>query len=294
MGWIRRFILANGKQHPISLGKVEVEHFLTDLAVTGKVASSTQNQALSALLFLYREVLLVDLPWLDNITRPKPRERLPVVLTEGEVAAVLGELTGVYWLATAMLYGTGPAPDGVPAVASERPRLWASRSCGAQWQRGQRSAHAVSNSLAHVDAGPTAGSAPSAQRRPSGWGTVVSGCPTLWSENTQMRLGSGVGSMCFLPPNVVVTRVAGGNRDTIWVSRGCNGAVKRAVAASGIAKPASCHTFRHSFATHLLERGYDIRTVQELLGHQDVSTTQIYTHVLGRGANAVRSPLDDL
>ena len=184
--WIKRFIVHFDKRHPRDLGATEVEAFLTHLAVEGQVAASTQNQAKSAILFLYREVLAQELPWLDHVERAKPPQRLPVVLTQAEVQALLSRLTDRQWLIASLLYGTG------------------------------------------------------------------------------MRV-------------LEVARLR---------------AIKQAARDANLTKPATPNTLRHSFATHLLQGGYEIRTVQELLGHKDVTTTMIYPHVLNKGGKDVTSPLD--
>ena len=197
--WIKRFIVFHGKRHPRDMGAREVEAFLSHLAVDRHVSASTQNQAKSALLFLYKDVLAIELPWLDEVSQAKVSRRLPVVLTVHEVKALLDELDGTMWLVASLLYGTG------------------------------------------------------------------------------MRVLEGLR-----------LRV----KDAEFTRHSVQRAVKGAAHRAGIAKPVSPHVLRHSFATHLLQAGHDIRTVQELLGHSSVETTMIYTHVLNRGGRGVVSPFD--
>lgn len=289
--WIRRFILFHGKRHPREMGAPEVESFLSDLAVAGHVAASTQNQALSALLFLYREVLEIDLPWLDGVTRAKPSKRLPVVLTPSEVRKVLERMDGVYGLMGRLLYGTGMrlmecVRLRVKDVDFGRSEILIRDGKGAK-DRVTMLPAALADSLAEhltrrrlvFDDDLAAGQAevwlPDALAKkypnaPNEWAWQFVFCSG--SHSTDPRSG----------------RVRRHHLDEKLLQR----AMKKAVAAARIAKPATPHTLRHSFATHLLEGGYDIRTVQELLGHSDVSTTMIYTHVLNRGGRGVVSPLD--
>ncbi len=291
--WARRFILANGKRHPREMGKREVEKFLTTLAVREGVSPSTQNQALSALLFLYKEVLGVELPWMDSVQRPKRKEYVPVVLSPAEVTAVLNRLDGVHWVVASLLYGSGMRLMEclrlrVKDLDFDRSELTVRMGKGGKDRRTifPRKLHLPVQEqldrarLVHqrdLEAGYGAVWLPDALARkyPRAarewkWQYVF---PSV-KRSTDPRTGS-VGRH-HLSANAVQRAVANAVRD------------------SGVQKKASCHTLRHSFATHLLERGYDIRTVQELLGHADVSTTQIYTHVLGRGAGGVISPLDGI
>jgi integron integrase len=293
--WVKRFILFHGKRHPLEMGAAEVEAFLTHLAVQGHVAASTQNQALSALLFLYKEVLAVDLPWLDNVVRAKRPQRLPVVLTRTEVREVLVRMKGVYALMANLLYGTGMrlmecVRLRIKDVDFERGEIVVRDGKGGKDRVTMLPSTVVAALQAHL-----------AQRR------------ALFEDDT--RKGRAV---VFLPyalarkyPNAPTEWcwqyifVAGrysvdprepesGERRHHVDEKLLQRAMKKAVLAAGITKPATPHTLRHSFATHLLESGYDIRTVQELLGHSDVSTTMIYTHVLNKGGRGVSSPLDQL
>ncbi len=289
--WVRRFILFHGKRHPREMGAGEVEAFLSHLAVDGKVAAATQNQALSALLFLYREVLGVTLPWLDNVTRAKRPQRLPVVLTREEVREVLSRMRGVYALMAGLLYGTG-----MRLMECVRLRVkdveFAQRQIVVRDGKGAKDRvtmlpQTLADSLqAHLRqrrglfeddlrAGKAAVYLPDALAR------KYPSAATEWAW--QYVFPSGSHSVD--PRSGEVRRH---HLDEKLLQR----AMRTAVLAAGIAKAATPHTLRHSFATHLLERGQDIRTIQELLGHKDVQTTMIYTHVMNRGARGVVSPLD--
>ena len=289
--WIRRFILFHGKRHPREMGAQEVEAFLTHLAVQGNVAAATQNQALSALLFLYREVLEVDLPWLGNVVRAKLPKRLPVVLTRQEVKAVLGRMNGVYRLMATLLYGTGMrlmecVRLRVKDVDFERGEILVRDGKGAK-DRVTMLPQTVADDLrAHIEkrralfeADRRLGKA--AVYLPDALARKYPNAPTEWGWQYVFPSGS----FSFDPRSGEERRH---HLDEKLLQR----AMKRAVQAADIAKLATPHTLRHSFATHLLAGGYDIRTVQELLGHKDVSTTMIYTHVLNKGGRGVVSPLD--
>lgn len=291
VGWVRRFIIANGMRHPSQLGEREVEAFLSGLAARHDVAAATQNQALAALLFLYRQVLLINLPWMDEIRRAKKPARLPVVLSRDEVHGLLDEMLGQSWLMASLLYGSGLRlleclRLRIKDVDLDRCEITVRSGKGGKDRRTM---------------------VPLGLRKPLAEQIEVA------REVHRMDLAAGFGATVL--PHALARKYRGAAREPGWqfvfpspaLSRDPRGggvrrhhigenvlqrAVKRAVRAAGIDKPATCHTLRHSFATHLLEDGYDIRTVQELLGHNDVATTQIYTHVLNRGAQAVRSPFD--
>lgn len=291
VSWVRRFILANGRRHPRELGGAEVERFLTDLAARDDVASGTQNQALAALLFLYREVLGLKLPWMQDVVRAKRPRRLPVVLSRAEVDRLLGAMDGQARLMTALLYGTGMrlmecTRLRIKDIDFERGEILVREGKGDKDRRvplpqtlreDLRRAIERALLLHRHDLAEGFGEAklphalakkyPNAARE-SGWQFVFASAHRSVDPRT--------------------TRTHRHHVDDSSLQR----AVKKARTLAGITKPATCHTLRHSFATHLLEAGQDIRTVQELLGHKDLGTTQIYTHVLGRGAGAVLSPLD--
>ena len=291
LGWIRRFILFHHKRHPKEMGKTEIEAFLTHLAVQENVAASTQNQAMNAILFLYRHVLKQDLGWLEDVTRAKRPARLPVVLTVQEVQAVLARLDGQHWVMASLLYGSG-------LRLMECLRL---RVKDLELTRRELIVRDGKGSKDRITLLPDKLIQPLQ--------TQLERVKALHQQDLQQGFGA-----VYLP-YALERKYPNANREWAWqyvfpankrsidprsgVERrhhlgetALQQAVRNAVRQAGIDKPASCHTLRHSFATHLLANGYDIRTVQELLGHKDVRTTMIYTHVLNRGGKGVRSPLD--
>lgn len=291
--WVRRFILFHGKRHPAEMGAPEVEAFLTHLAVAGRVAAATQNQALSALLFLYREVLGQDLPWLDQVVRAKRPARLPVVLSRVEVGRVLERMEGVYGLMGRLLYGTGMrlmecVRLRVKDVDFERGEILVRDGKGAKDRVTMLPVSLVPALQAHLQ-----------QRRQVFEQDREKGVATVYLPDALARKYPNAASewgwqYVFASGSYSVDPRSGETRRHHLDEKLLQRAMKRAVQAAGLAKPATPHTLRHSFATHLLESGYDIRTVQELLGHKDVATTMIYTHVLNKGGRAVVSPLDGL
>lgn len=291
IGWMRRYILFHHKRHPAEMGAPEVEAFLTDLAVTQQVAASTQNQALSALQFLYSEVLQQPLGELHAV-RAKQPQRLPTVLTRAEVRRVIDALAGTYQLMAKLLYGSG-------LRLMECVRLRVKDIDVPQRQLLVRSGKGEKDRVTPL---------PSSLILP-----LQEHLGRVQLTHTQ-DLREGYGEVYL--PYALARKYPNANREWLWqyvfpakqrsldprsgsVRRhhldesGLQKAVRRAAQLAQVPKHVTCHTFRHSFATHLLEDGYDIRTVQELLGHSDVSTTMIYTHVLNRGGRGVRSPLDD-
>lgn len=293
-GWIRRFILANGKRHPKQLGAREVEAFLTRLATEGNVSAATQNQALSALLFLYREVLGMDLPWMEEVVRAKRPRRLPVVLSQEEVARLLAAMPeGLTELMARLLYGTG-----MRLMECLRLRVkdvdFARREICVRSGKGDKDRR--------VPLPASLQDRLSAQQQRSllqHRADLLQGHGRVHLPNALARkypAAEGEPGWQYLFPSERVSRDPRTGR--IGRHHVAEETLQRAIKAgrtrAGIIKPATCHSLRHSFATHLLEAGHDIRTVQELLGHKDVATTQIYTHVLGRGAGGLLSPLDRL
>lgn len=291
IGWIRRFILANGKRHPRDMGSAEAEAFLTALATDGKVAPGTQNQALSSLLFLYREVLGVDLPWMETMVRAKRPRRVPVVLSHDEVVRLLARLDGQYALMASLLYGAG-----MRLMEAIRLRV--------------KDVDFARNEICVRDGkGGKDRRVPLPQKIQEALRQQVERVKVIHRED----LDAGFGAVWL--PHALARKYPSAPRELGWQyvfpaaqrsrdprdgeerrhhvdESSLQRAVKVARHRAGIVKPATCHTLRHSFATHLLEAGQDIRTIQELLGHKDVATTQIYTHVLNRGGMGVVSPLD--
>ena len=293
VGWIRRYVLFHGKRHPAEMGAAEVSAFLSALATERGVSASTQNQALGALLFLYREVIGSEVGWLDDLVRAKRPRRLPVVLTAGEVATLLHHLRGANWIMAMLLYGAG-------LRLMECLRL---RIKDVDFTRGEVLVREGKGGRDRVSMLPAA---------------VV---PALEAHLRRVRavhaadLAAGFGRV--LLPDSLARKYPGADREWGWQwvfpaskvsadprtgtarrhhlhESALQRAVRDAARAAGLTRPVGPHTLRHCFATHLLEAGYDIRTVQELLGHRDVSTTMIYTHVLNRGGRAVQSPADRL
>ena len=270
---------------------MSVEGFLSRLATQDQVSASTQAQALSSLLFLYREVLAIDLPWMENIVRAKKSRHVPVVLSRAEVARLLQHLEGREWLMASLMYGTGLrlmecVRLRVKDVDFERREIVVRDGKGGRDRR-----TVLPGSLEAVLAGQCRDVAVLHRR------DLNAGFGEVWLpfalarkyRNAPRELGW---QYLFPASRRSIDPVDGRERRHHIDEKGVQRAVRRAVAVAGIVKPASCHTLRHSFATHLLESGSDIRTVQELLGQKDITTTQIYTHVLNRGASAVLSPLD--
>ena len=289
--WIKRFILFHGKRHPAEMGAVEVEAFLTHLAVEGNVAASTQNQARSALLFLYKEVLGSELPWLNNVEQAKKPRRLPTVLTEDEVREVLGRLDGVHWLVAALLYGAGlrlmeALRLRVQDVDFKRREILVRNGKGFKDRVTMLPDRVASRLPGHLVTVRQLHEKDLAE----GFGEVH--LPYAL-ERKYPATGKSWGWQYVFPSgNRSVDPRSGKTRRHHVDEQTIQRAVKQAVRSAGIVKAATPHTLRHSFATHLLQKGQDIRTVQELLGHEDVQTTMIYTHVLNRGGHGVTSPLD--
>ncbi len=289
--WIRRFVYFHGKRHPAELGEAGVTAFLNHLARDRKVAATTQNQALSALLFLYREVMGQPLAWLDDVDRAKRPVRTPTVLTRAEVSSILDQLNGARWIMAGLLYGAG-------LRLRECLKL---RVKDVDFGYGQIIVRDGKGAKDRVTMLPGAVIAPLQQHLvraralherdlAAGYGGVeLPDALRLKFPRAERDWGW---KFVFPSYKLSVDKSSGEIRRHHVYENYLIRAVKQAARSSGITKHVSCHTFRHSFATHLLESGYDIRTVQELLGHQSVETTMIYTHVMNKGGRGVRSPLD--
>ncbi|TAK97608.1 MAG: integron integrase [Aquabacterium sp.] len=291
--WVRAFVLFHGKRHPRDLGLQEVEAFLSHLANERHVAASTHKQALSALIFMYGKVLGRDLPWLDAIGRPKSSPKLPVVLTAAEVAQVLAALDGRYRLIGQLLYGTGMRlMEGlrlrIKDVDFGHGAIVVRDGKGGKDRTVMLPSSLIDALRQQIGRTRLLWEQDRARKLPGVW------LPTALDAKYP-RLGQTWGWQWLFPSDTVsVCPRTGVERRHHVIDKSFQRAFKKAVAASQLIKPATPHTLRHSFATHLLQARYDIRTVQELLGHADVSTTMIYTHVLKVGGGGVQSPLDVL
>jgi integron integrase len=291
--WIKRFILFHDKRHPSEMGEAEVAAFLTHLSVNRNVAPATQGQALNALVFLYRKVLNRPLDEMHGIVRSKKKSKIPVVLTQLEVATMLSKLEGVHWLAGCLLYGSGLRLMEcirlrVKDVDYGRLSITVRRGKGGKDRVVTLARELVVPLQRHLESVKMTHERDLAE----GFGSVY--MPYALNRKYPHAATSWGWQYVFpatrrsIDPRSEVVRRH--HMDESTVQR----AVKIAVREAGIERPASCHTLRHSFATHLLERGADIRTVQAQLGHSDVKTTEIYTHVIGRGGSAVISPLETI
>ena len=291
--WVRRFVHFHHLRHPQEMGAAEINAFLTHLAIESKVSASTQNQALAALLFLYRHVLGRDVGELGAVVRARTPDRLPVVLTRDEVRAVLAHLDGDTRLVASLLYGAGLRLAEclnlrVQDIDFSRSEVVVRRGKGGKdrvtmlpqsLQRPLREHLERVRRLHRRDLADGWGQVSLPEALDRKYTTAAADWRWQWVFPQQRRWKNqrtGEQGRHHLHETVVQR------------------AMKSAVDAAGVTKNAGCHTLRHSFATHLLETGYDIRTIQELLGHSDVRTTMIYTHVLNRGALGVRSPADGL
>ncbi len=289
--WIKRFILFHRKRHPKEMGAPEIEAFLSALATDHNVSASTQNLALSSLLFLYKEVLAIDLPWLDNITPAKKPQRLPTVLSEAEVKRLLACMEGVSGLVARLLYGTGMRlMEGlrlrIKDIDFDRREILVRDGKGAKDRVTMLPESLIPSLKEHL-----------ARRRVIFDADVAAGQVDVWLPNALERKYPNAcrewgWQFFFVANNVSTDPISGAIRKHHQDEKMIQRHVAKAAKLAGISKPVSPHVLRHSFATHLLEGGYDIRTVQELLGHSDVSTTMIYTHVLNKGGRGVKSPLD--
>ena len=291
--WIKRFIFFHNKRHPAEMGEKEIAQFLSNLASEQHVSASTQNQALNAILFLYRHVLSKDIGYVDGVVRANRPKRLPTVLTRQEVKSIFGCIDSSDWLMAMLLYGAGLRLMECLQLRVKDIDLTTNQIL-VRAGKGDKDRHtmlpaAVKEPLAkHLD-----------KIRQQHQRDVERGLGRVALPNALERKYPNAGKewawqWVFPATSHYIDKVTGEKRRHHLHESVLQKAVKEAVRKTGIPKPASPHTFRHSFATHLLEDGYDIRTVQELLGHRDVSTTMIYTHVLNRGGRGVNSPADRL
>lgn len=291
VSWVKRYVQFHGKRHPEHLGPGDMRRFLSDLASERNVSASTQNQARAALLFLYRDVLAQGATWIDGVERAKRPFRIPVVMTRSEARAVIDAMSGMSRLVAVLLYGSGLRLTEALTLRVKDVDL-ASHTITVRDGKGAKDrltvlpAAAVPLLEAHV---------PRVQnlwRMDSRNASFAIDLPHAFAVKAPGAAHDFRWAWLF-PARRLYREVGGGLRRSHLHATVLQRAVSTAVLATGMTKRASCHTFRHSFATHLLEAGYDIRTIQELMGHADVSTTMLYTHVLNRGGRGVRSPADD-
>lgn len=291
--WIRWFIRHNGIRHPADMGAVEVERFLSWLATERNVAAATQNQALSALLFLYKEVLGQEMPWFTSMVRSKRPVRKPVVLTSGEAQRLLAQLHGMKWLMASLLYGAGLRQIECLTLRVKDVDF-AYRQVTVRGGKGSKDRVTMLPEQVVQPLQEHLGRVRALHQRDLAAGHGEVSLPNALARKYP-RAGYDWAWQFLFPSKVLSADPDSGviRRHHVFPDT-LQRAVKIAARDARIVKPVSCHTLRHSFATHLLESGHDIRTVQELLGHSDVSTTMIYTHVLNKGWRGVRSPLDRL
>jgi integron integrase len=289
--WIKRFILYHDKRHPRDMAEEEVTEFLTHLARDRNVAASTQNQALSALLFLYKDVLKQEIGWLEKVERARRPTKMPVVLSHAELKRVFAHMHGVPKLMAGLLYGSGLrlmecVRLRVKDVDFELAQITVRDAKGGRDRITMLPLNLASPLQRHL----VRIKAQHEQDLEDGFGSVH--LPFALGRKFPKAAREWAWQYVF-PSSRISVDPRSGKRQRHHMAEGLlQSALKRAAYAAGIVKRANCHSLRHSFATQLLRRGYDIRTVQELLGHKDVSTTMIYTHVLNRPGLGVRSPLD--
>jgi integron integrase len=293
LDWAKRYILYHNKRHPQEMGKKEIEGFLTYLATERQVAAATQNQAKAALQFLYTEVLEIQLPWLDEVEQAKKPKRLPVVLTEKEVHSLLAHVPQAYALLARLMYGTGMRLlEGlrlrVQDLDFERAELLIREGKGGKDRVTMLPQSLLKPLQEHLK-----------QVKQAHEQDLLKGYGEVWLSESVARKYPNAGrewvwQYVFPSARLSVDPRSGVTRRHHLDEKGLQRAIKQAAVDAGLTKNVTPHTLRHSFATHLLQAGYDIRTVQELLGHKDVQTTMIYTHVLNKGGMGVMSPLDRL